>query len=61
LPARLRWQVSRSRVDKALMLRIRRPMLETSIEAGEQPGDDATPLRAALAGTKPEKAREKLR
>lgn len=36
-------------------------MLETSIEAGEQPGDDATPLRAALAGTKPEKAREKLR
>ena len=51
----------RSRVDEALMLRMRQPMLETAIEASEQLGGDATPLRAALALLKPEKAREKLR
>lgn len=51
----------RSRVDEALMLRMRRPMLETAIEASELLGGDAAPLRAALALLKPEKAREKLR
>jgi DNA-binding IclR family transcriptional regulator len=39
----------RSRVDEALMLRMRRMMLETAIEASEQLGGDAAPLRAALA------------
>jgi hypothetical protein len=43
------------------MLPMRQPMLETAIEASEQPGGDVTPLRAALALLKPEKAREKLR
>lgn len=51
----------RSRVDEALMLRMRQPMLEAAIEASEQLGGDATPLRAALALLKPEKAREKHR
>ena len=37
---------------------MRQPMLETAIEVSEQPGGDATPLRAALALLKPEKARE---
>ena len=37
---------------------MRQPMLETAIEASEQPGGDVTPLRAALALLKPEKARE---
>jgi hypothetical protein len=50
-----------SRVDEALMLPMRQPMLDTAIEASEQPGGDVTPLRAALALLKPEKAREKLR
>jgi hypothetical protein len=40
-----------------LMLRMRRPMLETAIEASEQLGGDAAPLRAALALLKPEEAR----
>lgn len=48
----------RLRVDEAWMLRMRQPMLETAIEVSEQPGGDATPLRAALALLKPEKARE---
>jgi DNA-binding IclR family transcriptional regulator len=51
----------RSRVDEALMLRMRQPMLEAAIEASEKLGGNATPLRAALALLKPEKAREKLR
>jgi DNA-binding IclR family transcriptional regulator len=51
----------RSRVDEALMLRMRQPMLEAAIEASEQLGGDAAPLRAALALFKPEKAREKFR
>ncbi|CAE6931552.1 HTH-type transcriptional regulator KipR [Paraburkholderia domus] len=46
----------RSRVDEALMLRMRRLMLETSIEASQQLGGDLVSLRAALALLKPEKA-----
>jgi len=46
-----------SRVDDALMIRMRRPMLEAAIEASEMLGGDATPLHAALALLKPGKAR----
>jgi DNA-binding IclR family transcriptional regulator len=51
----------RSRVDEALMLRMRRMMLETAIEASEQLGGDAAPLRAGSGLSKARAAREKLR
>ena len=47
----------RSRVDEALMMRMRRPLLEASIEASEMLGGDVAPLRAALALLKPGRAR----
>ena len=61
LPAPFTLAGPRSRVDETWMLRMRQPMLETVIEVSEQLDGDATPLRAALALLKPEKAREKLR
>ncbi|TKC81301.1 IclR family transcriptional regulator [Trinickia terrae] len=39
----------RSRVDEALMKRMRRPLLEAALEASEMLGGDAAPLKAALA------------
>jgi DNA-binding IclR family transcriptional regulator len=51
----------RSRVDEALMLKMRRPMIEASIEASERLSGNAAPLHAALASLKPEKSRQKTR
>jgi DNA-binding IclR family transcriptional regulator len=47
----------RSRVDDAWMMRMRRPLLQASLEASEMLGGDAAPLRAALALLKPERTR----
>jgi DNA-binding IclR family transcriptional regulator len=44
----------RSRVDEALMMRMRRPLLEAAITASEMLAGDASPLHAALAVIKPE-------
>jgi DNA-binding IclR family transcriptional regulator len=46
-----------SRVDEALMMRMRRPMLEASLEASEMLGGDAVLLRAALGRLARERSR----
>ncbi|ARL91328.1 IclR family transcriptional regulator [Burkholderia pseudomallei] len=51
----------RSRVDEALMLKMRKPMIEASIEASEKLGGDSAVLHAALTAQKPGKTRIKMR